>query len=219
MHRDLLSNILSVLTKRIQKFQTWFLTREWRKWWHCLLRSWRNWKIRWRRFDDFDFDDDDDDIDDFDFDDDDDEDVILFEGTVGDLDEESQESIKLAVNDNLADDVYVGREQDEEKSLNQKVMEKFNLTMDDWEQLSYEDRQKLRDVYKNLDWTKFGENPVNEKFSFMTDDIFPILALTSIGENFLSHIDCKIINSRMMMQGVDDADALNQSYRRSKSTI
>ena len=101
--------------------------------------------------DDFDFDDDDDDIDDFDFDDDDDEDVILFEGTVGDLDEESQESIKLAVNDNLADDVYVGREQDEEKSLNQKVMEKFNLTMDDWEQLSYEDRQKLRDVYKNLD--------------------------------------------------------------------
>ena len=99
--------------------------------------------------------DEDDDIEDFGLDtiedfDDDDEDVILFEGTVGDLDKESQEIIKQAENDHLADLVYVGREQDEEKSMNQNVMEKFNLTLDDWNQLSYEDRQKLRDVYNSL---------------------------------------------------------------------
>ena len=72
--------------------------------------------------------------------------LLCFDDLNHRLDEESQEFIKLAVND--ADDVYV---ENKTKRNHQKVMEKFNLTMDDWEQLSYEDRQKLRDVYKNLD--------------------------------------------------------------------
>ena len=70
---------------------------------------------------------------------------------MSDLDEDSQNTIKAAVNDHLADLVFVADGQNDETSLNQKVMEKFNLTLEDWEQLSYEDRQKLREVYGNLD--------------------------------------------------------------------
>lgn len=75
---------------------------------------------------------------------------VVGEGKISDLDEDSQNTLKAAVNDHLADLVFVADGQNDEKSLNQKVMEKFNLTLDDWEQLSYENRQKLREAYDIL---------------------------------------------------------------------